>query len=63
MKRYSCGGNFSLPAQERFQQAENLLKSGKTSEAIQAFKQLRGEFPRTWIDRSARKRLEELKSQ
>jgi predicted amidohydrolase len=56
-------GKLLTTGQERFEQAENLLKSGKTGEAIQAFKQLRGEFPQTWIDRSARKRLEELKSQ
>ena len=56
-------GKLLTTGQERFQQAEDLLESGKTGEAIQAFKQLRDEFPRTWIDRSARKHLTELQSQ
>jgi predicted amidohydrolase len=48
--------------QERFQKAEDLLKAGKRSEAVQAFEQLCVEFPRTWVDRAARKQLAELQS-
>ncbi len=45
---------------ERFSAAEALLRAGKKEEARQAFERLRAEFPRTWIDREARKRLQRL---
>lgn len=47
--------------EDRFQQAENLLKAGRTGEALRAFEQLRIDFPSTWIDRSAQKRLVEIR--
>lgn len=46
--------------EERFQEAEALLRAGKTSEAIGAFEKLRAEFPRTWIDRAAQKLLAKI---
>jgi predicted amidohydrolase YtcJ/predicted amidohydrolase len=46
---------------ERFEAAEALLREGKTAEAVRAYKQLCIEFPGTWIDRAARKRLGSLK--
>jgi hypothetical protein len=46
---------------ERFEAAETLLREGKTAEAIHAYEQLRIDFPGTWIDRVARKRLASLK--
>lgn len=45
---------------ERFSEAQKLLRSGKTAEARLAFEQLRAEFPRTWIDRAARAELAKL---
>jgi hypothetical protein len=46
---------------ERFEAAEALLREGRTAEATRAFEQLCVEFPGTWIDRAARKRLASLK--
>ena len=46
---------------ERYEAAEALLKVGKTAEAVRAYEQLCIEFPGTWIDRAARKRLASLK--
>lgn len=48
--------------EDQFQRAESLLKTGKTSEAVQAFEKLRIDFPSTWIDRAAQKKLAELPS-
>jgi predicted amidohydrolase len=56
-------GKLLTTGEDRFQQAEDLLKSGKPREAILAFEQLRVDFPETWVDRSARKRLAALQSQ
>jgi predicted amidohydrolase len=47
---------------ERFQEAESLLKAGKTGEATLAFENLRKEFPRTWIDRAALEQLAKIRS-
>jgi predicted amidohydrolase len=47
---------------ERFEQADELLKAGKTSEAAAAFEKLRAEFPHTWIDRVARERLAKIQA-
>jgi hypothetical protein len=47
---------------ERFAQADELLKAGKTSEAAEAFENLRVEFPHTWIDRAARERLAKIQA-
>jgi predicted amidohydrolase len=47
---------------ERFRQADDLLKAGKTSEAAAAFEKLRAEFPHTWIDRVARERLARIQA-
>jgi nitrilase len=46
--------------EERFAEAEALLRSGKSAEAARAFTKLRKEFPGTWIDREAGKRLAEI---
>jgi hypothetical protein len=46
---------------ERFEAAEALLREGKETEAVRAFEQLCVDFPGTWIDRAARKRLVSLK--
>ena len=45
----------------RYEAAEALLKEGKTAEAVHAYEQLCIEFPGTWIDRAARKRIASLK--
>ncbi len=47
--------------EERFREAEALLNSGKTADAIAAFEKLRAGFPRTWIDRVSRQRLEKIR--
>ncbi|MCL4852545.1 MAG: hypothetical protein KJZ78_14340 [Bryobacteraceae bacterium] len=47
--------------EERFRDAEALLNSGKTADAIAAFEKLRTDFPRTWIDRVSRQRLEKIR--
>jgi hypothetical protein len=55
-------GSGTLTAgEERFNQAEALVRAGKTAEAIAAFEQLRADFPNTWIDRSAQARLNKLR--
>jgi hypothetical protein len=45
---------------ERFAEARQLLKGGKTAEARRAFEKLQAEFPHTWIDREARAELARL---
>jgi predicted amidohydrolase len=47
---------------ERFKEADDLLKAGKTTEAAAAFEKLRAEFPHTWIDRVARERLAKIQA-
>jgi predicted amidohydrolase len=46
--------------EERFREAESLLRAGKLEEAIAAFAALRREFRQTWIDRVAGERLVKL---
>ena len=48
---------------ERFKEADDLARAGKTKEAIAAFEKLRAEFPGSWVDREAKKRLERLRPQ
>jgi predicted amidohydrolase len=47
---------------DRFERAENLWKAGKKSDALQAFEQLRADFPNSWIDRAANQRLIEIRA-
>lgn len=49
-------------SEEEFTQANSLVGSGKTDEAISAFERLRKEYPATWIDRSSEERLAKLKT-
>jgi hypothetical protein len=46
--------------EDEFKQANRLMGSGKTDEAISAFEQLRKEYPATWIDRRSQERLAQL---
>jgi predicted amidohydrolase len=46
---------------ERFGEAQALLKEGKIEEAVRAFEKLRREFPRTWVDRAAAAQLEKIR--
>jgi predicted amidohydrolase len=48
--------------EDRFQEAEELLRAGKTTQAALAFEKLRAEFPHTWIDREAQKRLAKIRA-
>jgi predicted amidohydrolase len=48
--------------EERFAKAESLLRAGKTEAAARVFEELRAEFPRTWIDRSAGERLARIRA-
>jgi predicted amidohydrolase len=43
--------------EERFSEADALLRAGKRDEARQAFERLHAEFPHSWIDRLACERL------
>jgi predicted amidohydrolase len=43
--------------EERFRDAAALARQGRTAEAIRAFEQLSRDYPSSWIDREARKRL------
>jgi hypothetical protein len=54
------GASLLTVGEARFAQAEALLRSGKSAEAARAFTRLREEFPGTWIDREAGKRLTEI---
>ncbi len=45
---------------DRFSEAQALLRAGKTQPAIQAFRQLRKDYPKTWIDRAAAAQLAQL---
>src|SRR5947207_4844581 len=47
---------------EEFKQADGLIGSGRTDEAISAFERLRQEYPATWIDRQSQERLARLKT-
>src|SRR4051812_19774611 len=47
--------------EERFQAADALLRQGNTGEARAAFEALCAEFPRSWIDRVARERLQKIR--
>jgi len=46
--------------EERFRDADALLKAGKTQEARTAFEKLRSDYPATWIDRVSQERLDSL---
>jgi predicted amidohydrolase len=46
--------------EQRFKEADTLLRDGKTREARDAFEALRAEFPHSWIDRVSRERLAKL---
>ena len=46
--------------EDEFKQANALIGSGKTDEAISAFERLRKEYPGTWIDRVSQERLAKL---
>jgi len=48
--------------EERFREAEALLRQGETDGAIRAFERLRAEFPQTWIDRISRERLAKIRT-
>ena len=47
--------------EEEFAQADALIRDAKTAEAIQALQTLIARYPRTWIDRTARERLDQLR--
>lgn len=47
--------------EERFKEAEALARAGRTEEAIRLFEVLCEECRTSWIDRAARKRLEQLR--
>ena len=46
--------------EEEFKQANALIGSGKTDQAVAAFERLRKEYPATWIDRRSEERLAKL---
>src|SRR2546427_6638538 len=46
--------------EERFKEADALLRQGKTREASEAFEKLRSDFRSTWIDRVSSERLARL---
>ncbi|MGE5645543.1 MAG: nitrilase-related carbon-nitrogen hydrolase [Acidobacteriota bacterium] len=54
------GGGALTIGEERFGQAEELARAGRTADAIRAFEKLRQDYPKTWIDRVARERLAKL---
>ncbi len=43
-----------------YERAEQLLRDGETGQAVAAFEKLIEDYPSTWFDRTARKRLAEL---
>ena len=51
------GAGTLTTGEERFKEADALLRAGRVGEARAAFEKLRQEFPDTWIDRAARERL------
>ena len=46
--------------EEEFRQANELVQSGQTREAVTAFERLRKDYPATWIDRRSQERLAKL---
>ena len=48
--------------QDRFEAAEGLMQEGKIGEAVNAFEELRRDFPGSWIDRQAKERIGRLRS-
>jgi predicted amidohydrolase len=49
--------------EDRFAEADALLRAGKKEEAARAFERLRVEFPYTWIDRVSQQRLAEIRKE
>jgi hypothetical protein len=49
--------------EERFNEAQALIRGGKTKEAIRLLEQLCEECPTSWIDRAGRERLRTLRAQ
>jgi predicted amidohydrolase len=49
--------------EEEFQQAGQLVRAGKSAEAIAAFRKLQTDYPGTWIDRAAAERLRSLRGE
>ncbi|MBN1674635.1 MAG: carbon-nitrogen hydrolase family protein [Kiritimatiellae bacterium] len=49
--------------EDEFQEAERLAKTGACEAAVRAFEALIARYPKTWIDRVARERMEKLKIQ
>lgn len=58
--RISCGA--LTVGEERFQEADRLLREGKTLEAAGAFDRLIEDYPGTWIERVSRQRRASLGS-
>jgi len=48
---------------DRFSEAQALAQAGKKQQAIQAFEQLRKDYPKTWIDRASAAQLTKLRGQ
>jgi predicted amidohydrolase len=46
--------------EEDFKQANRLIGSGRTDEAVAAFERMRKEYPATWIDRASQERLAQV---
>jgi hypothetical protein len=49
--------------EERYNEAQSLIRSGKTKEAIRLLEQLCEECPTSWIDRAGREQLRTLRRQ
>lgn len=49
--------------EERFNEAQSLIREGRTKDAIRLLEQLCEECPTSWIDRAGRKRLQTLRAQ
>ena len=45
----------------RFKEADAMLREGKVDQAVRAFEKLKADYPRTWIDRIACRRLRTIK--
>ena len=54
------GGGTLTVGEERFKEAEALLRAKKLEEARAAFEALRKEYPGTWIDRVSQERLRRI---
>ncbi len=52
------GMGIATVGEDRFKEAEELMRRGKRQDAVRTFEALRKDYPKSWIDRASRDRIE-----